>query len=64
MAAWRGDSSSAAVAAGTQGRWRIIVTLLAVTGLTRMSIWILLWCWVAWEASYYRMFGPGLLLVP
>ncbi|EOR76418.1 TPA: arginine exporter ArgO [Yersinia enterocolitica] len=31
MAAWRGDSSSAAVAAGTQGRWHIIVTLLAVT---------------------------------
>lgn len=33
MAAWRGDSSSAAVAAGAQGRWRIVVTLLAVTWL-------------------------------
>lgn len=33
-AAWRGDSSSSStIAAGAQGRWRIIVTLLAVTWL-------------------------------
>ncbi|CNI07980.1 arginine exporter ArgO [Yersinia pekkanenii] len=33
VAAWRGDSASSSVSAGAQGRWRILVTLLAVTWL-------------------------------
>nr|VXZ92327.1 Arginine exporter protein ArgO [Klebsiella pneumoniae] len=27
-----------------QGRWKIIITMLAVTGLTRTFIWTPLWC--------------------
>ncbi|MGP2471133.1 arginine exporter ArgO [Yersinia sp. 2540 StPb PI] len=33
MAAWRGGGSSSAAATGAQGRWPIVITLLAVTWL-------------------------------
>ncbi|WP_016583708.1 LysE family transporter, partial [Yersinia pestis] len=33
MAAWRGDGVASSATSVTQGRWRILVTLLAVTWL-------------------------------
>lgn len=43
-----------------QGRWKIIVTLLAVTCLTRMSISTLSSCWAAWEVSWPWSLSAGL----
>lgn len=61
MAAWRGDGVASSATSVTQGRWRILVTLLAVTWLNPhvyLDTFVVLG---SLGGSYYLIYALGLL---